>query len=104
MGEAIHQCQATTSARDRDRSAVTARADDGRGLFEDLGGLLDSGEAFDPGEQVFIESFRAACMELEVCRPGNRVYYACSRASEAARRDSDGEHECDSHSHAKSGE
>jgi len=104
MGEAIHQRQAATGPRHCNRYTVTRGADDGRGLFEQLGGLRDSGEAFDPGKQVFIESFRAARMELEVRRPGDRMNYACGRAGEAARCDSDGEHECHSHSHAKSGE
>ena len=33
----------------------------------------DSLKMFDASEQLFVESFRAACMELEVCWPGDRV-------------------------------
>jgi hypothetical protein len=104
VGEAIHQCQTTTGSRDRYRYTATVRANDGRGLFEELGGLLDPGEAFDAGEQAFIEPFRAARVELEVCRPYDRMNYARGRAGEAARRHSDGKHERHSHGHAECGE
>ena len=80
MGEAVHQCEAATGPRDRDRDTVSGGADDGRCLFEELGGLLDAGKMFDLGEQVFVESFLAARVELEVCRPGDRVNYAGGRA------------------------
>jgi hypothetical protein len=104
VGEAVHQCEAATGPCDRDRYAVAGGADDGRGLFEQLRGLLDSWEMFDLGEQVFVESFWAARVELEVCRPGDGVNYADGRAGEAARRDGYGEHEGHGHGHAKPGE
>ncbi len=47
--------------------------DDRRGLFQQRRRLPHRGEAFDAGEQPFLEALGGACVQLEVRGPDHRV-------------------------------